>query len=151
MDILLLRSARRRDAIDHAVMIGFAGIDPRRSEGGLVGRVGKFLGFQRDAVAHAVEMAVLADERAVEEVAGIDLHPRLSGPQLEHASRFRVLQPGGEFGLAGDALVEHEIMVMSRSEEHTSELQSLMRISYAVFCLKKKKRRNNKTTNKRDT
>src|SRR3546814_7156850 len=29
-------------------------------------------------------------------------------------------------------------MVMDRSEEHTSELQSLMRISYAVFCLKKK-------------
>src|SRR3546814_8710704 len=28
----------------------------------------------------------------------------------------------------------------SRSEEHTSELQSLMRISYAVFCLKKKKK-----------
>src|SRR3546814_7174194 len=34
--------------------------------------------------------------------------------------------------------------VESRSEEHTSELQSLMRISYAVFCLKKKK----KTTQK---
>src|SRR3546814_17444508 len=31
-----------------------------------------------------------------------------------------------------------------RSEEHTSELQSLMRISYAVFCLKKKKTRSNK-------
>src|SRR3546814_7360512 len=30
----------------------------------------------------------------------------------------------------------------SRSEEHTSELQSLMRISYAVFCLKKKKTKN---------
>src|SRR3546814_2036922 len=30
----------------------------------------------------------------------------------------------------------------ARSEEHTSELQSLMRISYAVFCLKKKKQRN---------
>src|SRR3546814_5536449 len=30
----------------------------------------------------------------------------------------------------------------TRSEEHTSELQSLMRISYAVFCLKKKKKRN---------
>src|SRR3546814_10300460 len=29
---------------------------------------------------------------------------------------------------------------MARSEEHTSELQSLMRISYAVFCLKKKKK-----------
>src|SRR3546814_7826956 len=31
-------------------------------------------------------------------------------------------------------------MAMVRSEEHTSELQSLMRISYAVFCLKKKKK-----------
>src|SRR3546814_6864245 len=31
-----------------------------------------------------------------------------------------------------------------RSEEHTSELQSLMRISYAVFCLKKKKKNNSK-------
>src|SRR3546814_8658470 len=36
------------------------------------------------------------------------------------------------------------VMVTSfvRSEEHTSELQSLMRISYAVFCLKKKKQKN---------
>src|SRR3546814_6444460 len=33
----------------------------------------------------------------------------------------------------------HPIINESRSEEHTSELQSLMRISYAVFCLKKKK------------
>src|SRR3546814_7045679 len=32
-----------------------------------------------------------------------------------------------------------------RSEEHTSELQSLMRISYAVFCLKKKKTKHNNT------
>src|SRR3546814_4215548 len=32
----------------------------------------------------------------------------------------------------------------ARSEEHTSELQSLMRISYAVFCLKKKKQTNTK-------
>src|SRR3546814_12880628 len=31
-------------------------------------------------------------------------------------------------------------LFMSRSEEHTSELQSLMRISYAVFCLKKKRK-----------
>src|SRR3546814_3911455 len=33
---------------------------------------------------------------------------------------------------------------VGRSEEHTSELQSLMRISYAVFCLKKKKNKKNK-------
>src|SRR3546814_2468298 len=34
-----------------------------------------------------------------------------------------------------------------RSEEHTSELQSLMRISYAVFCLKKKKNTKQRTNN----
>src|SRR3546814_2162938 len=34
------------------------------------------------------------------------------------------------------------VRIEVRSEEHTSELQSLMRISYAVFCLKKKKDRN---------
>src|SRR3546814_10246951 len=36
------------------------------------------------------------------------------------------------------------LAVMERSEEHTSELQSLMRISYAVFCLKKKKKKQTK-------
>src|SRR3546814_10025030 len=35
----------------------------------------------------------------------------------------------------------------SRSEEHTSELQSLMRSAYAVFCLNKKKTKNTSTTN----
>src|SRR3546814_1861117 len=36
------------------------------------------------------------------------------------------------------------LLLLPRSEEHTSELQSLMRISYAVFCLKKKKQRHTK-------
>src|SRR3546814_9376167 len=35
-----------------------------------------------------------------------------------------------------------QVSHLKRSEEHTSELQSLMRISYAVFCLKKKKQTN---------
>src|SRR3546814_2541991 len=39
--------------------------------------------------------------------------------------------------------VNDDVDPLARSEEHTSELQSLMRISYAVFCLKKKKKRNN--------
>src|SRR3546814_5619100 len=43
---------------------------------------------------------------------------------------------GGDIDFAG--LMTH---MDGRSEEHTSELQSLMRISYAVFCLKKKKTR----------
>src|SRR3546814_2778560 len=41
-----------------------------------------------------------------------------------------------------DNLLQHQIADWERSEEHTSELQSLMRISYAVFCLKKKKKNN---------
>src|SRR3546814_7535384 len=39
-------------------------------------------------------------------------------------------------------ILDLEDAVAPRSEEHTSELQSLMRISYAVFCLKKKKENN---------
>src|SRR3546814_4247129 len=46
----------------------------------------------------------------------------------------RVLRNGDE---AGNAAATH-IFAANRSEEHTSELQSLMRLSYAVFCLKKK-------------
>src|SRR3546814_4354667 len=37
--------------------------------------------------------------------------------------------------------LRHQSRAADRSEEHTSELQSLMRISYAVFCLKKKKKK----------
>src|SRR3546814_9264744 len=49
----------------------------------------------------------------------------------------------GSGGLTGlvyvDGRMTSDYNTGSRSEEHTSELQSLMRISYAVFCLKKKK------------
>src|SRR3546814_2046528 len=41
-----------------------------------------------------------------------------------------------------DDLRQRRLFIEQRSEEHTSELQSLMRISYAVFCLKKKKNKN---------
>src|SRR3546814_2887566 len=52
-----------------------------------------------------------------------------------------LLLPGGGDELQGikKGIVELADAVIVRSEEHTSELQSLMRISYAVFCLKKKK------------
>src|SRR3546814_5669425 len=44
--------------------------------------------------------------------------------------------------------MRHERTDVTRSEEHTSELQSLMRISYAVFCLKKKNKHTYETYNK---
>src|SRR3546814_7147572 len=52
-----------------------------------------------------------------------------------HRAARRLLDRGD---LAGD-IVGKITAIQQRSEEHTSELQSLMRISYAVFCLKKKK------------
>src|SRR3546814_1602775 len=52
----------------------------------------------------------------------------------------QVLRALNDLGVAGMLVPEeHGGLGMPRSEEHTSELQSLMRISYAVFCLKKKK------------
>src|SRR3546814_10499616 len=48
--------------------------------------------------------------------------------------------------VTGELIAGSEVSFPSRSEEHTSELQSLMRISYAVFCLKTKK---SHTTTKR--
>src|SRR3546814_4500781 len=48
--------------------------------------------------------------------------------------------------LALDEALERLKEADPRSEEHTSELQSLMRISYAVFCLKKKKKNATKTS-----
>src|SRR3546814_2364776 len=46
------------------------------------------------------------------------------------------------------AAYTHKMYALNRSEEHTSELQSLMRISYAVFCLKKKKQTKHKQSTK---
>src|SRR3546814_3454021 len=57
---------------------------------------------------------------------------------LEH-DRFLAEQIGDELGAVVIVDAEyHDSAKLVRSEEHTSELQSLMRISYAGFCLKKK-------------
>src|SRR3546814_9460556 len=64
-------------------------------------------------------------------------------PVLEHACHFFLVCCMSS-GFSDVELVQQRTLIAenksnSRSEEHTSELQSLMRISYAVFCLKKKK------------
>src|SRR3546814_5068357 len=58
--------------------------------------------------------------------------PRACPARAERRSRTSMASATG-------AMVTHSVSSPPRSEEHTSELQSLMRISYAVFCLKKKK------------
>src|SRR3546814_9441870 len=52
-----------------------------------------------------------------------------------------VLVAGERYGTGSSRDWAAKVLRLLRSEEHTSELQSLMRISYAVFCLKKKKRK----------
>src|SRR3546814_9273589 len=71
----------------------------------------------------------------------------IAGEVMFHQRR-NVVTPFAEWGQTDrdDIQAIEEI----RSEEHTSELQSLMRISYAVFCLKKKNNENN-TTSKQTT
>src|SRR3546814_1547028 len=76
-------------------------------------------------------LVVHAQQRLVGIAVGITRAHRIDRGRLAQ------VQVGGDRQAAemrGD--VRHEL---DRSEEHTSELQSLMRISYAVFCLKKKK------------
>src|SRR3546814_8164562 len=86
----------------------------------------------RDAGREAVfRAAFLLDDRGIELIAPVVAFDHLSGIG---AAGFRP----GEYRLG-----PHDRRIMpplprSRSEAHTSELQSLMRISYAVFCVKKK-------------
>src|SRR3546814_8834346 len=67
---------------------------------------------------------------------------RLAAPRLCLGRGLRLLRDGNAMTRA-DQASEVVFRRMHRSEEHTSELQSLMRISYAVCCVKKKK--NNQT------
>src|SRR3546814_6298747 len=58
------------------------------------------------------------------------------GPGVGKVDR---LTAGGAVDMAVSERAVRTVSAVGRSEEHTSELQSLMRISYAVFCLQKKK------------
>src|SRR3546814_2729000 len=75
-----------------------------------------------------------------------------AGPQPASIERLAIRIPAAPLPLDADNAVRATMHRRSsrtgpRSEEHTSELQSLMRISYAVFCLKKKKYYNITLTN----
>src|SRR3546814_9706177 len=86
-----------------------------------------------------------------------NLEDRCLAVLVDGHNRAGVLDAGQVLDRAADAdghvQVRGDDLAGLRSEEHTSELQSLMRISYAVFCLKKKKRHssNVKTHNNRET
>src|SRR3546814_2102864 len=75
------------------------------------------------------------DETGKERRQQVDLQPGMPHPECAE-------QPG----IDALFLADTDHLAGLRSEEHTSELQSLMRISYAVFCLKKKTKKNNDNT-----
>src|SRR3546814_2088865 len=79
-------------------------------------------------VAEARALLGLGENSSVEDIRAA--HRRLIS--LMHPDR------GGTEALAQKINAARDVLLRHRSEEHTSELQSLMRISYAVFCLKKK-------------
>src|SRR3546814_10076640 len=61
-------------------------------------------------------------------------------PHFRHAAMISTRGQGGKKGSVTQVVssFKEQMQLNDRSEEHTSELQSLMRNSYAVFCLKKK-------------
>src|SRR3546814_10187968 len=98
----------------------------------LAGDAGEHFGHVEGLRQEALDLAGAADGELV-----------LFG-QLVHAEdRDDVLK---RLVLLQDRLHRTSHLIMFRSEEHTSELQSLMRISYAVFCLNKKNKTNTQTT-----
>src|SRR3546814_3152123 len=94
--------------------------------------VGRIAGSHVDRVEGRAAGQRFADDRQFEH----RLAARIAADEAEQAA-----VGAGEVGVDGDR--QHRLNLALRSEEHTSELQSLMRISYAVFCLKKKKKENN--------
>src|SRR3546814_1730001 len=86
------------------------------------------------------EPARIRSEAALAKLCGVCPIPASSGK----TNRFRLNRGGNRqanaalYRVAIVRMRNHQPTLAYRSEEHTSELQSLMRISYAVFCLKKK-------------
>src|SRR3546814_5953649 len=94
-----------------------------------------------DAADAPAEHAEAVDHRrvAVGADAGVGLGDGLAVRILARPHRLRAMLAVDLVAAAGGR--GNRLEIVERSEEHTSELQSLMRISYAVFCLKKKKQR----------
>src|SRR3546814_8851923 len=93
------------------------------------------------------ELVAACNERTVSAFA-LDAVPRISRAQKMDVLSSQANLAGYKAVIIGANEMGKifPLLMTARSEEHTSELQSLMRISYAVFCLKKKKKRH-KTRN----
>src|SRR3546814_2951102 len=94
--------------------------------------------YQGCAPSDEIEQLAIDRAKQLFNCSFVNVQPH-SGAQANGAVMLALTKPGDTImGLSLDA-GGHLTHGAKRSEEHTSELQSLMRISYAVFCLKKKK------------
>src|SRR3546814_8222625 len=116
----------------------------------------------------------LPDGRLLDGVANLGIRPMFDPPkellepyffdfsenlygQMVEVQFIAFLRPEAKFETMDELIAQidrdcedaRQILAATRSEEHTSELQSLMRISYAVFCLKKKNKTNIKKYHKK--
>src|SRR3546814_8459161 len=85
-----------------------------------------------------------------QDLEGDYLMPGLIELHTDNLEKYMNPRPGVDWP-SESAVLAHDAQIVSagiRSEEHTSELQSLMRISYAVFCLKKKKQQSSHNQDK---
>src|SRR3546814_1890221 len=98
------------------------------------------LGGRIQCVAFSVLMAFF-EEQKVRLDSGIRIEDavRQADDGVQVALRHQLLLDARLDAFAKECAIRQDDSGAARSEEHTSELQSLMRISYAVFCLKKKK------------
>src|SRR3546814_3691062 len=93
---------------------------------------------QAAAPADSASAADMADAAAVETMAEAPAAEAAPAPATEDAAVPAPQLQAAMRDLWHGHIVHTRDYALARSEEHTSELQSLMRISYAVFCLKKK-------------
>src|SRR3546814_9407860 len=91
--------------------------------------------FSSPSLVNAVAIAQSSSEKASSLIGTRYADRTTTGARARHLRRIRASRRAG-------VSTRQNVLHSARSEEHTSELQSLMRISYAVFCLKKKKENN---------
>src|SRR3546814_3154281 len=145
-----------------AAVLGFIELDPARLQEGadVVGRVVGHVAHVQEQFGHAPFYSATRTGRRAHALSGRRLPPPGASPTGSRGQEISRSESASSTTFSGDppgavpgsplppattwscfqacASRSKTVTRLRRSEEHTSELQSLMRISYAVFCLKKK-------------
>src|SRR2546421_9983568 len=102
------------ELVDRARAVLLSRTQRGRREARLVRRVGKMLCLHREAVAMTVDDAILSSQRAIEEVAGIELEPRLCRVDLDYGAIRRHVKPRCKRPAGAGALVKNEDLIIAQ-------------------------------------